>query len=133
LDEDGNFNAAPKFLPLDLILYNLSRRGGGEISAAISTVPPEKAKKGHEFLRSVLGGDQSDIGSQKLVYMEDQMQYPGYTGITDTYTEFVRSGIIVPVKGWVEQVKQQSNGSSFDISLKQYEPWYHAPSMEAAV
>ncbi|KAF1935705.1 hypothetical protein EJ02DRAFT_360916 [Clathrospora elynae] len=127
---EGDYNLAPKFLPLDLILYNLSRRGDGEISAVISTVPPEKAKKGHEFLRSVLGGDQSDIGSPELVYKDSQTQYPAYTGITDTYTEFVRSGIIVPVQGWVEEVKQQANKNLLDISLKQKEPWYDAADKE---
>ncbi|KAI0586917.1 Pyr-redox-3 multi-domain protein [Pyrenophora tritici-repentis] len=124
------FNPAPKFLPIDLILYNLSRRGAGEISAAITTIPPEKAQKGHDFLRASLGGDQSDVGRPELVYKEEQTQHPGYTGITDTYMEFVRSGIIVPVRGWVENVKQQANGELLDINLQQYEPWYHATDNE---
>lgn len=131
--EIQDFNLAPKFLPLDLILYNLSRRGEGDISAAIVTVPPEKAAKGHEFMRSVIGGDQREFGHPELVYKPDQTQHPGYTGITDTYTEFVRSGIIVPVQGWVDEVKQQGNDGSFDITLKKYEPWYHAPWKEPKV
>lgn len=131
--ETRNFNLAPKFLPIDLVLYNLSRRGNGEISAAITTVPLEKAQKGHEFMRSVLGGDQGDLGYSELVYKPEQTRYPGYTGITDTYAEFVRSGIIVPVRGWVDKVKPQQEGSSFDITLKQYEPWYHTLSEEKQV
>ena len=131
--EIQDFNLSPKFLPLDLVLYNLSRRGEGDISASITTVPPEKAQKGHEFLRSVLGGDQRDVGHPELVYTPDNTQYPAYTGITDTYLEFVRSGIIVPVQGWVDEVKQQEDREAFDITLKQYEPWYHAPWKEAKV
>ncbi|KAF2624410.1 hypothetical protein BU25DRAFT_160978 [Macroventuria anomochaeta] len=116
-------NLAPTFLPLDLVLYNLSRRGEGEISASITTVPPEKAKKGHEFMRSVIGGDQQEYGNAALVYTPDQMQYPGYCGITDTYLEFVRSGLIVPVQGWVEKVTQEVEGDWFDIVLQHNEPW----------
>jgi len=150
--QDSNSNLAPKFLPLDLILYNLSRRGDGEISAAITTVPPEKARKGHEFMRSVIGGDLRDLEQPALVYKPGQTQYPGYSGITDTYAEFVRSGLIVPVQGWVQEVKAQENdededdeddsesydsedhdSETFDIVLKQYDPWYHAPWKEAKV
>ncbi|KAH7391690.1 hypothetical protein BKA66DRAFT_412625 [Pyrenochaeta sp. MPI-SDFR-AT-0127] len=126
-----DFNLAPKFLPIDLVLYNLSRRGDDVISAAVTTVPPEKARKGHEFMRSVLGGDQGDIGRPELVYEPEQTRYPGYTGITDTYAEFVRSGVIVPIKGWVDDVKQRDNDDSFEITLKQYDLWHHAPSLEA--
>ncbi|RMZ73907.1 FMO1 Flavin-containing monooxygenase [Pyrenophora seminiperda CCB06] len=128
---DGEFNPSPKFLPIDLVLYNLSRRGSGEISAAITLVLPERAQQIHEFLRRSLGGDQSDVGRPELVYKEDQTQYPGYTGITDTYMEFVRSGIIVPVRGWVENVSQQADGELLDISLQQYEPWYYTSDKEA--
>ena len=128
-----DFDLAPKFLPLDLVLYNLSRRGQGDISAAITTVPPENAKKGHEFIRSILGGDQGDIGRSELVYKQDQTQLPGYTGITDTYSEFVRSGIITPVQGWVAAVKQGENSDSFDITLKHFEPWSNASRSRAQV
>lgn len=118
-----NLNLAPTFLPLDLILYNLSRRGEGEISASITTVPPEKARKGHEFMRSVIGGDQQEYGSPALVHTSDQMQHPAYCGITDTYLEFVRSGLIIPVQGWVREVGQNDDGESFDISLQHNKPW----------
>ncbi|CAO2648764.1 Nn.00g097130.m01.CDS01 [Neocucurbitaria sp. VM-36] len=128
--EIQDFNLAPKFLPLDLVLYDLSRRGQGEISAAITTVPPEKAKKGHEFVRSLIGGDQRGIGNGELVYKPDQMRYPGYTGITDTYTEFVRSGILVPVQGWVDEIRQRENSDLLDIVLKHYEPWANVSTIE---
>lgn len=122
-DSTQDANLAPTFLPLDLILYNLSRRGEGEISASISTVPPDKAKKGHDFMRSVIGGDQQEYGNAALVYSSDQTQYPGYCGITDTYTEFVRSGLIVPIQGWVQGVEAEEYYDSFDITLQHNEPW----------
>jgi hypothetical protein len=119
---DNHVNQAPKFLPLDLAMYNLSRRGDGSISAAISTVPLDKARKGHDFMRSMIGGDQSDVGRAELVYTEEQTQYPGYTGITDTYLEFVRSDIIVPVRGWVDEVARDGD-AIFSVTVTPKQPW----------
>lgn len=115
----------PTFLPLDLVLYNLSRRGGGTISAAISTVPPEKASKGHEFLRGVINGGPGTASNGQYAYDDGQTRYPAYTGITDTYTEFVRSGTIVQVQGWVDGI-QSSDNSTFCVTLSHKEPWSQA-------
>jgi hypothetical protein len=132
-NQEGDFKPAPKFLPVDLVLYDLSRHGNGEISASITTVPPEKAQKGHQFLRASIGCDLSDVGYPELAYTASQTQHPAYTGITETYMEFVRSGIIVPVQGWVEHVVQADDGDFLDISVKRYEPWYHGPDKETMV
>jgi hypothetical protein len=125
-------NPASGFLPLDLVLYNLSRRGHGEISAAITIVPPEKAEKGHQFMRSVIGGDQRDIGHSALAYNEGQTCYPGYTGITETYSEFARSGVIVPVQGWVEHVKEDKQGG-FVVNVEPKAPWSNVSGGDDAV
>jgi hypothetical protein len=95
-------NVAPTFLPLDLVLYNLSRRTEDDISASITTVPPEKASKAHAFLQMVIGGQHSLGGLSNSL--------PAYTAITDTYSEFVRSGLIVPIEGWVEVVEPDNDG-----------------------
>lgn len=129
---DSALNPAPSFLPLDLVLYNLTRRGGGEITASITTVPPEKAKKGHQFLRTVIGSDQTDLGHTALVYNEDLVQYPAYTGITDTYSEFVRSGMIVPVQGWVDRVSPHSSGG-MEVEILAKAPWKIWLSADGAV
>jgi hypothetical protein len=129
---DSVFSPAPSFLPLDLVLYNLTRRGGSEISASITTVPPEKAKKGHEFLRSVIGSDQADLRHTALVYGDDLVQYPAYTGITDTYSEFVRSGLIVPVQGWVNAVETHSSGG-MNIEILPKAPWKICSETDGAV
>jgi hypothetical protein len=94
-----NFNIAPKFIPVDLNLYNLTRRGSGDIIAVNGQVPPERAKKTHEFLKVELGGDLREFGYTELAYKPEQTDFPAFTGISDTYTEFVRSGLIVPVQG----------------------------------
>ena len=122
-ESTGDVNLAPTFLPLDLVLYNLSRRGDVQISASITTVPADKASKGHEFMRSVIGGDQQEYNSPALVHSSAQTQYPAYCGITDTYLEFVRSGLIIPVQGWADKVEKQGDSALFDITLQHKEPW----------
>lgn len=121
-ESKGDVNPAPTFLPLDLVLYNLSRRGDGQISASITTVPVDKASKGHDYMRSVIGGDQQGY-SPALVHSSALTQYPAYCGITDTYLEFVRSGLIVPVQGWADKIEKQGNSTLFEISLQHKEPW----------
>ncbi|KAJ4344762.1 uncharacterized protein N0V89_012506 [Didymosphaeria variabile] len=121
-----DFNLSPRFLPLDLILYNLGRRGGdGPITASIGQVPAEKAEKGHEFIRNLLGGDQRATGRLELVSKPDKIQYPAYTGVTDMYAEFVRDGTIVPINGRVVNITQ---GASKDFSLEvaAQGPWANA-------
>ena len=115
--EKQHFHLAPQFLPLDLVLYNLSRRGEGAISASNGKVPPEKAKKGHDFIRSCIGSDQRDLGSAELVYRQEHVQYPPYTGISDMYSEFVRSGLIVTKQGYASKIAQQ------EVEVMPKAPW----------
>jgi len=128
------FHLAPNFVPLDLILYNISRKGEGPISASNGLVPPEKAKKGHEFIRSLVS-DQRDLGSPTLVYRQEHVQYPPYTGVSDTYSEFVRSGLIVLKQGYASTATQQpqSNEGShtsgmLEVEVKPNAPWSTVPS-----
>ncbi|KAF2749348.1 hypothetical protein M011DRAFT_493076 [Sporormia fimetaria CBS 119925] len=116
-----DYRLAPDFLPLDLVFYDLSRRGRGIINASNGIVPPEKALKGHEFLRSVIGGDQRELGHTELVYNHGQTGYPAYTGISDTYAEFVRSGIIVPWSGRVDTIAEDNEQAR--VQLLAYSAW----------
>lgn len=125
-----DFNLSPHFLPLDLVLYNIARRGDGPISASNGLVPPDKAKKGHEFIRTAIGGDQRAAGRQELVSKPDNIQYPAFTGITDMYTEFVRAGLIIPVLGRAECIVhhsgQQTPGTlanTFSVDVVPQAPW----------
>ncbi|PVI00407.1 hypothetical protein DM02DRAFT_395380 [Periconia macrospinosa] len=105
-------NLSPCFLPLDLIMYNLGRRGEGPIHASNGLMPAEKATKAHEFIRSLIGGDQRDTGREELVYKPNVTQYPAFTAISDTYMDFVRSGLIVPVTGRVGSIVPRADQSS---------------------
>ncbi|KAF2112326.1 hypothetical protein BDV96DRAFT_649124 [Lophiotrema nucula] len=117
-----SYNLSPYFLPLDLVLYNLSRRGDGPIHAANGQVPPEKAKKAHDYIRSLAGGDQRDVAGFHLASKPNQTELPAFTGISDTYMEFVRSGVIVPVRGRATAVRQGANGL-LEVEAHQQEPW----------
>ena len=110
------FNTAPDFMPVDLNLYDLARRGTAEIIAANGPTPKERAPKTHEFLRSMLGGDNSQFGPMQLIYEEEQLQYPAFTGIADTYAEFVRSGLIVPIRGRAARVVDAEGNVKIEIS-----------------
>ncbi|KAF2499836.1 FAD/NAD(P)-binding domain-containing protein [Lophium mytilinum] len=103
-----DYNIAPTFLPLDACMYNLTRRPAGPITPAHGRMPPERALKSHQYIRSMLGGDQRDLGYPELVYNQQQQEYPSYTGIVDTYSEFVRSKTIIPVRGRVSHMGTSS-------------------------
>ncbi|CAI6341534.1 unnamed protein product [Periconia digitata] len=105
-------NLSPYFLPLDLIVYNLSGRGDGPIHPSNGLMPPDKAQKAHEAIRFLLGGDQRDSGREELVCKPHVTQYPVFTAISDTYMGYVRSGLIVPIKGRVESITQHADQSS---------------------
>ncbi|PSN65541.1 hypothetical protein BS50DRAFT_60966 [Corynespora cassiicola Philippines] len=115
-------NLAPTFVPLDLALYNLSRRGNDPIVATNGPVAPSKAELTHKFLRNILGGDQRELGQAALVYNPAQTQYPPYTAISDTYAEFVRSGLIVPVQGRAVNIKRHLK-TGMHIEVGGQEPW----------
>jgi hypothetical protein len=120
-----DFNLSPKFLPLDLVLYNLSRRptpsDNSGITASIGTVPPQKAKDSHGFIRKLIGGDQRELGHEELVSNPEQTQFPSFTGISDTYSDFVRDGLIIPIRGRASQIITE--GSSTTVNVSHDSPW----------
>ncbi|KAF2463507.1 uncharacterized protein BDR25DRAFT_272942 [Lindgomyces ingoldianus] len=128
-----NFKLAPKFLPIDIVLYNLSRRGEGPISAPLGRVPPENARKGHSYLRSIVGGDQRDVGYPELVHKPEEMQFPAFNGITDTYTEFARSGLIVPVRGRGTIVQDGGRSGTARVEVRSEEPWGVSDQRESKI
>lgn len=98
-DEDDKFNPAPNFVPDDLKMYDLSRRPPGPITPVNGRNPPERAKKSHPFFHASLGGDQSELGAPDLAHAPVEKERPAYVAITDTYSEFVRSVDIIPIRG----------------------------------
>lgn len=118
-----DFSLSPKFLPVDLALYDIGRRGvDGPITASVGLLTPDKSQKSHEFIRSLLGGDQRATGRMELVSKPDTTKYPAYTGITDLYAEFVRDGLIVPLNGRVQNITQGSD-TNFSAEIVSQGAW----------
>lgn len=98
-DSKGHKQMLSSFAPVDLCSNELRRRQDDPISAWNGRVTPERASKTHAYLNTVLGGDQGELGYPSLVCRESETGDAPYIGLTDTYAEFVRSGIIVPTTG----------------------------------
>jgi hypothetical protein len=90
------------FLPLDMVMYDLSRRPPGDIQYALGPVTTERANIVHAYFESLLGSDQSDVakGLALRAESEDRNSAP-WVAVTDHYAGFVRSGDIVPTLGRV--------------------------------
>jgi len=96
---------AGTFVPLDLCLYDLSRRAAAPIIPMSGRMPPQKAQSAHKFIRSLIGSDQADLGAEALV--STSTDAPAYVAISENYSEFVRSGEIVPLAGRVIILREQ--------------------------
>lgn len=119
-----SYKPAPQFLPDDFVMYNLTRRGKEAITAINGRVPPEKAKQTHEWIRSIIGGNQRDIGRPEIVFAQEQTHLAAYNGITETYAEFVRSGSIIPIRGRASEFEGSEGGAeTFTLSVVPSEPW----------
>ena len=94
------------FLPVDLRLYDFTARQG-RIDSYGGKQPAEAVPMVHGFLRSILGGDQSDLGAPALVADLEDSDGPGaaYAALSECYPEFVRQGLIVPVAGRVTSLQ----------------------------
>lgn len=103
-----SYNSAPSFLPNDL-KGRLDDRPEGPIQNRQGHIKPEVAPIVHAFYESMAGSDQSDLGSPECSPLSNgrSCQAPWLT-VSDIYSEFVRSGNIVPMLGKLEQISQSS-------------------------
>jgi hypothetical protein len=121
-EEELKHNRSPRFLPLDLILYDLAHKGKGPIFASNGLVSPEKAAKGHAHLGMMSGADNTTHCAEYL-YKEQEKQYPAFVSLSDTYMEFVRSGVIVPVRGRVDDIVYDSGSGMFSVDVTSKGVW----------
>lgn len=107
------WNDAPFFAPLDLCMYNLTRRRPGLISAYTGALTAVQSKSSHNYLCGLVGGHQVDLDSEALHVTSQYQDKPPRVVISDGYSEFVRSGAVVPVLGSVESlgISQIGEGS----------------------
>ena len=87
------------YVSLDMKLYDFSRRPKGQGSyAGLQT--KEVKNMVHGFMQTMVGGDQSDISDALVSHAGDE-RGSAYVAITETYSEFARSGLIETVRGRV--------------------------------
>lgn len=90
------------FLPLDLAMYDLSRRPPGPIEYALGPIPEEKATKTNSYFSSLLGSDYEKIGHMPQASTQhDTTSRPPWVAIGNDYAEFIRSGAIEATIGRV--------------------------------
>jgi hypothetical protein len=98
------------FVPVDFHLYNLMRRLPGPIKGNAGRVTAEVKNMIHEAMRSMLGGDQSDLGAEALVSHEGLERGTVQVALSESYPEYVRSGLIEVLAGRVTGVQTSSDG-----------------------
>lgn len=105
--------SSTSFVPLDFHLYNLSRRPAGPITGNAGKVTEDVKSMIHGFMRIMLGGDQSDLGAGALVAPEGSERATVQVALSESYPEYVRSGLIEVLAGKVSRISQKDDGSAF--------------------
>ncbi len=120
---DGASNPSPTFVPLDVVMADLSRRPGDQIRFAPSTTfAPEAAKMFHGALQSLIGSDQSALGDGALVVHKSVSGKPPWLIISTTHAEFVRSGDIKVLLGRATGIRgstmmfQRGDGEAVELA-----------------
>ncbi|EHA46889.1 hypothetical protein MGG_08730 [Pyricularia oryzae 70-15] len=96
----------PRFLPVDLPAYNLSRRQL-PLTNNQGILSQQRMREVNYTFSVVLGGDQGDV-SPDLKITDKLAEEAPYLAMSDSYLEFVRSGDIVHVPGTVTRVSDRS-------------------------
>jgi hypothetical protein len=91
---------APRFLPLDLVSFNLSRRPQ-PLTNTQGHISEDLARDFHRKYQTSLGTDQSEF-CPKLTITASDTTNPPLIAISDYYLDLVRSGLITVCSGKLE-------------------------------
>lgn len=86
-------------------MYDLTKRPQ-PLKNTSGYVSPEAAAKGNQHLKNSIGSDQSELcasGNESLAISGDLLHEAPRAAISDNYSEFVRSGNIIPIIGRVNR------------------------------
>lgn len=97
------------FVPVDFHLYNLARRLPGPITGNAGRVTDNVKNMIHGAMRSMLGGDQTDLGTEALVSPEGSDRGTVQVALSESYPEYVRSGLIEVLAGRVTSINTGNN------------------------
>ncbi|KAJ5729002.1 FAD-dependent pyridine nucleotide-disulfide oxidoreductase [Penicillium malachiteum] len=106
------------FMPLDLAMYDLSRRPPGPIDYSLGLVSEEKATKTNEYFASLLGPEYEKLGHvHDPTAKEKTASWPPWVAIGNDYAEFVRSGAIQATMGRAVSVKYNTQTELATITI----------------
>ncbi|KAF1821070.1 FAD/NAD(P)-binding domain-containing protein [Dissoconium aciculare CBS 342.82] len=88
-------------IPIDFRLYDLSRRPAGTIVGGGGRVAEKVKGSIHDSLQSIIGGNQADLGSTALSISPHEPRATAHVALSESYPEFVRSGLIQTLPGRV--------------------------------
>ena len=107
------------FLPLDLAMYDLSRRPPGQIEYGLGPLSDEKIEKTNSYFRTLLGSEYESYGhSQQPCSSAKPESQPEWVAIGNDYAEFVRSGGVEPIMGRVTSIQPQSDTGIASIEIE---------------
>lgn len=108
------------FLPLDLAMYDLSRRPPGQIEYGLGPLSDEKIEKTNSYFRTLLGAEYESYGhsQQPSSSAKPESSRPDWVAIGNDYAEFVRSGGVEPIIGRATSIQPQSDTGIASIEIE---------------
>jgi hypothetical protein len=92
-------------------MYNLAWRPPGSVQNTSGHITPEAANITNNFMKTYIGSDQSNLGTDHVAMKGDILSEPPWLAVSDNYTEFVRSSLIQVHRGRVTAAStNHSNG-----------------------
>ncbi|KAJ0416088.1 hypothetical protein BJY00DRAFT_292355 [Aspergillus carlsbadensis] len=114
--DDPLRKATMPLLPLDLFLYDLSRRPPGTVNLAYGPKSPEQVSLIYKSFQGMLGNDYSRIGGVNTTNADGtESTRPPWVAIADYYAEFVRSRAIRLETGRARSMTVSQAGCTVDI------------------
>jgi hypothetical protein len=102
--------SSTSFVPVDFHLYSLARRPPGAITGNAGRVTDGVKDMVHGFMQNMLGGNQSDLGADALVSPKGSERVTAQVALSESYPEYVRSGLIEVRAGRVTSIAADANG-----------------------
>jgi len=99
------------YVPIDFKLYDYSKRPPGPIESSAGQQNTGRRGMIHDVMQMVVGGDQSDL-SEALTSPKGADKGTVYVALSETYPEFVRSGLIEAVSGRVTEIAPSKDGTA---------------------
>ncbi|KAI1007536.1 hypothetical protein K3495_g685 [Podosphaera aphanis] len=110
-------NAAPNFLPLDLVMNDLNLRPPGPVVSNSGHISEKTAEAVHNKLEKYIGNSQNDLNVTSIAMKGHVRSEPPYVSISDSYSEFVRQGKIKVIQGQLISASEELNEARINDKL----------------